>query len=455
MNLWTAIPLTLLYLGCSVVESSAQDTGVWIAFDGKKQFMLKDAKRIPTGKLVTITGEPLPTPLPRVSILNPTTGEKKVLEVYGNPAEKRWFAPLPQLAPNLQTQILIDYFKAPGERDVEVIRVTFVSMMWSLYDGAARSALPEDDLATRFSEGVKSLLTARFNPDTTLAKFVLLRNGVPTGRTLGAEVIEVIGNSTNRATLNYPAKALNALNDLREIFEAAESTNVELPDSGIAAIRSYVSRIDKRLFQKGRGLWIRRLIDANAGLLPMPNRVAVALRDFLKTGQMDLNEEQREVAASAMRLLATPLEEYHAEIFRNVMVVARTSYETSTLPFAVSVSDLSRYGTIDYIQGYIPPTKEVRGFLTFSFYPTGPEERTPEDVTSSWSLSAGYSVTGGGDSPEGLFLLGTTIRLNRFVSLTVAAVTAGKGGPWLGLVGVAGDISAIPFLNDIFAVRTE
>jgi hypothetical protein len=98
------------------------------------------------------------------------------------------------------------------------------------------------------------------------------------------------------------------------------------------------------------------------------------------------------------------------------------------------------------------------GFLVLSFHPTGPKERTPtgslgEPISAldrRVALAVGYSVTGGSEDTEFL-LIGASYRASRYFALTGGVAVPESGdGPSFGFIGFAGDLTAFPFLNDLF-----
>lgn len=447
------VSFLILFNVTSAKVQTSQDS-IWVAYDGKEQFLLKEAKRIPTGKLVTIIGKPIPKVLPRVFILNNESGKRVELEVTANRDKNAWVAGVPKLKPKTETKIIIDQFRPLRKEEVDYVKTVFEKLLLDVYSFS--SAIPENALASEISTAIKNNLSNLNDPDTTLSQFSLLKDGKSTGKTLGSELIDLISDEVDRQILNQPNDWLNAINALKEIFTDVDES-IEIPDNGIQRIKSYSSRIDVHLLSDNndiRKMWIKKLVDPAARLVPMEMKTAGALKNYIKI-KYSANEGLKSRLLEQVNILETPLEETYRKVFQAMRQIVRNSYSPEILDLPFFVSDLLRYGTVDFAQGYVATRlKEPRGFLIFSFYPSGPQERTPQDALSIWTISLGYSVTGGGEDSDNLFLAGATFRTTRFLSITIAGVTATEGKKnWNLFLGVSGDLTTIPFLDNLFTIQ--
>jgi hypothetical protein len=443
--------LVLVLLLSGPASSQSTEDSIWVAYDGEEKFLLKKAERIPTGKFVTLIGRPLPKVLPHVFMLNVKSGKKEALEVMANTEKNVWVAFVPTLEPKIETQLIVHQFKPLDEDEVQHVKNILEDMLFSVY--AVAADIPERASTDEMSTTIRTHLSRLYDPDTTLSQYILLKNGQPTANTLGSELIELMSEKTDRKMLNQPNTWLDAINALNgEIFTQIDET-VDIPDNGIQRMKSYSSRVDSHLVSRDskiRKMWIKKLVDPDARLVPMEGPVATAFRNYINV-RYTSTPGLRERLLAQVEILQTPLEQTFRSIFQSMRRIVSNSYSAQTLSFLFASSDLLRYGTVDFTQGYVTGLKKPRGFLVFSFYPSGPEERTPTDGRSHLAISVGYSVTGGDDA---FFLAGMTLRVNRLLSVTGGRVTPTKGGRrWYGFWGVAGDVTVIPFLKDLFTIQ--
>ena len=433
--------------------------GVWVVYDGKDQYKLSESRRIPAGASVSLRGYPFPEVTPRVTIRDPESGATHVLEVLPVSACDSWITMVPAIPPNSKTEIIISDYKVIGEEDKLRLQETLYNMLLLFSEAAAEDVLTQRSSAFRRSQEIESLLVEEFPPESTLSDIVVIENRAATQKTAGARLIEAVTASRLevRNLLSTYVDGLETLNDLINLERDSSSLSSE--DAEI--IRSYLALVPEGLLDdRNSGEFRNNLLPEliNGQMFPPPQKLRDAINafaDIVESASSGEEEEDQISDAEVIRRLGLPLEERLPHLFSELRRIQATSYTPSLLPFSFSSADLLRYGNVDFVEGYVFGLKEPRSMLMFTFFPFEPQERTPtSDMKSVAALSIGYSVAGGDEGAPNLFLGGITFRMNRYFSFTAGGVIPESGGgPVRGFVGFAADLTAIPFLDDLFAVK--
>ena len=445
----------LIALQANSLEAQ-EKKGLFVVYGGKEQFRLEKAQRIPTGSMVSIRGYPLPKQVPRVWLRNAKLEKREELEVVIEPENGSWTASLPSLPPNSETEITIQQFHSLTSEGTSEVRSVLLRMLFGLSAGIRSGHLLEDADAVKMGEAIEKYLEERFPPESTLSQYVRLINGKPDRITLGEELIRMVGRhgATNKELRNLLAEYLDALGIFNGLIRGHLS-DAPLPE-GKALIQGFWQELPEGLFDANdaiRPVWLKDALGKNPHLLPISHELATALGNFVSAASIP--DSHRSLARGHITKLSTPLEVKFASLFNDLRRIESITFSPATVNHPVFISDLLRYGNIDFVQGLVfsgnsgDRLKEVRGFLTFSFFPLGPQERTPDGDSGRFALSLGYSVTGGGDQLEDLYLAGITIRMNRFFSFTPAYVLPSDGTKGNFFIGIAGDLSSLPFLGDL------
>jgi hypothetical protein len=447
--------IALIVLVSGIVRAQLRDTepGIWVVYGGKDQFRLAEARRIPAGEMVSIRGYPLPAQLPEVWLRDPESGKREVLEIIAEPANNSWTANVPALKPNTRTEIIVGQYLPLTAPEKEKVERTLEEMLLVFFDGWNAGHIPPEEDAAKMGQAIEEHLAASFPPDQTLAEYVRVENGKPQSGTLGGELIRLIGTQgANDLTLrNFVSEQLQALRNLNTNLVGKHLASASLPPTAKKRLEDSWKQFPAVLFAKPveAMVWMKEVLRQRPALLPISGETAAALGDLIVVANADTNLRED------VKTLQTPLKEKFPQLFSSLRRLEATTYSTQTIAFPFLSADLLRYGTVDFVQGYVTGIKEARGFLLFSFFPTGPQERTPNGVVAGRVAAAiGYSVTGGEENGEAFYLVGLCWRNNRYVSMTAGGVVRTKGGgPWFGFFGVAADLTAIPFLKDLFTVR--
>ena len=447
-------------LGQSAIGQTGTKEGFWIVYQNKEQFRLEEARRIPVGATASIRGYPLDKEIPHVFIRRPDSGTLQKLEVLAEPQNDSWIAPLPKLEPKVKTEVIVKRFRSLNHHDKKQIRGLIVRMLFTIYEGSSAGKIRSDTVAIRFAEIVENYLRDHLPPDKTFASYAIVTNAAVAGEDLREELISRFGTyfMSDLGKINVLADYLDAIGELhKEVIKHLGSAT--LPPDHLNEIRSFWKPLPSALFAPAA---IERISALNHALtdsilvLPIESSVAAAHKAFINNmfESSTIVETRKKRLLGSVDNLGKDLEELFPDLFLELRrVEARTfSAETITLPFGMG--DLERYGTADFVTGYIPGLGQPRGFLTFSFFPGGPEPRTPDGASGRYALALGYSVVGGSKDDTPLFLGGLAIRSDRLISYTIGVVSnVEEKGPWYFFVGIAGDLTGIPFLKDFFVAE--
>ncbi len=435
------IPLTLF----------GQKSSIKLTVDGKELYSLSDAKRIPYGKSVSLTGDIVNNLLPTITLTNIKTAEETKLEVIKSDGGKTWNAYLPQLEPKTQIRLVIHNYESLTEEEQSKVAYVFREMLFTASIQAV-NLNPEKYNALQFNEKLTSILKAEFKPDTLLPNYTIPGSD-KSNNSIGENLVELVV-SIDRDKINFYDSRISAVSNLVQIFNSAEKKTLTLPAEYLNQINSFKNKLkENKLFTSSTNtirLWLKDAYNGEENFLPIDIKTKNALLAYVK--EVTTTPE----ALKSVETLSLSLEEIYPAVFASIKKIREESFTTETYILPFDVGDLERYGTVDYIQGYIPPLKQTKGFLVFSFYPEGPASRTPEalDELSSWTISLGYGVTGNDDDNEDSYLVGVSHRMNRLLSITGGVVTSNKRkGKWFGFIGITGDLSNLPFLNNIFTTE--
>jgi hypothetical protein len=448
----SCIPLILLLIGFAQAQTRGAESGIWVVYGGKDQFRLEEARRIPAGEMVSIRGYPLPKMLPQVWLRQPDSDKREALEVTAEPANDSWIADVPTLKPNSRTDIIIRQFRLLIPAETEAVKRTLEKMLLSLSAGVHTGSIPADADAIEMGRAIERYLMEQFPPDKTLAEYIRIENGEPVPGTLGEALIRLIGTQgvADLTLRNLVPSYHSALRHLNDVVRG-QLSSVSLPPQTQEIIADFWKRLPEGLFApkaEVAAIWMKDVLNQEPPLLPIPSAVSAALGELITVANQGSLREN-------IKTLDTPLEEKFPNLFSSVRRIESVTYSAQTTSFPFLSADVLRYGTVDFVQGYVTGIKEPRGFLILSFFPTGPQERTPNGVLGGRvAIALGHSVTGGGEKADDFFLVGLSLRNNRYISMTAGGVTSTQGSkPWYGFIGIAGDLTAVPFLNNLFTTQ--
>lgn len=437
--------LGFILIICIPFTLSAQKSNIQIAIDGKVQYSLADAKRIPFGKSVSLTGDIINNLLPKITLTNVKTGEEIELKVIKTDGNKKWNAFLPQLEPKTPIRLVIHNYEGLTEDEKENVESVFRDMLFA----AGIEASNLDTLnALEFNQRITKSLQKQFEPDTIFNGYTI-PTATKSYESLGKNFVDLIA-SINKGKLNFYKDRTAIISDLVEFLNLKKDIDVKLPGEQLTLINNFKNNLqENNLYTENIAeieIWLKSAYSGKNKFLPIDSQTKQALLTYNKL----VGYEQ---TAKDIETLSTSLADTFPELFDSIKKIKEESFTTETYILPFDIGDLERYGTVDFVQGYIPPLKQTKGFLVFSFYPEGPASRTPEEIDklSSWTISVGYGVTGNEEDNEDAYMVGISHRMNRLLSITGGLVTSNqRKGKWFGFIGITGDLSNLPFLNNIF-----
>jgi hypothetical protein len=310
-----------------------------------------------------------------------------------------------------------------------------------------------------YRQSAERYLTQQFPPETAFPKYRLL-DDLRANRSLGAQLIDILASADTLTYSNLLTFYGNHLHLL--LCTVPDSEALSLIETQRTAIQSLRDAIGSTFCSNAsrRREMIADLMTRKKPLLPLPDLLQSALLNLVRVhvpGSTQPDAQRRTQMDSAVTYLATPLRDQMPELFSKMYAATDSSVTVGTTTSLFGTSDLSRYGTIDFVAGRIVgPTSENRGFITFSFFPTGPQERTPGGVDGRLALAIGVSVTGSGQDTTNYVFAGLTLRMNRYLSVTGGWVLPERTGKaHCCFVGFAGDFTALPFLKDLFVASGQ
>ncbi len=431
---------------------------VWVTIDGREQYRLADGRRLPPGQLAALHGYPRGDLLPDVWLRRSDQGEPIKLNVVDGANRCSWSVPLPALPPLIQAELTVTSYRGLTKAERAVVRTTFIEMLGTLARGFTTGEIVLGVSMSAYRQSVERYLTERFPPASTLPGLALVDRQQPRDRTLGEQLIAILADADTLSivnTLTDYGKALNFVLDRRVVND---TTLPGLDSVKRRGVDELLEAIGPAFLQvaAGRRERVAALMQRDPPLVPLPGPTLAALR-ALWTGS-----PLRPQAEEQLRLLATPVEERLRDLFAAMAAATSVSYNVSSTSDAFRIGDLRRYGTIDFVTGRITGgSGSTRGFVTLSFFPGDPQPRTPESALrplegGRYALTIGYSVTGGEKDSVQYLLAGLTVRMNRYLSLTAAVVAPEHGGKVACcFAGLAGDLTAVPFLKDLFVDRPK
>lgn len=445
-----------------------QEPGPFVAYGGKAQYKLGDAKLIPPGELVSLTGHPLPPRLPLVTVRRADEPVAQRATVTEDTDGCGWTAALPSLPPNVKAEIRVTGYTKPNDEQLARITRTFTAMLGTLFAGIGSRAIPTGGVSPAvFTAAARDHLAAAYKPESTLVEFVLVRPDGTAGM-LGGVLVDIIAESDSLVAADVFTSYVRHVQALEEILLNSRAID-QLPTAERNAVRQFVGLVGPDYFPLS-GVPIRRarveqLLTRRVPLLPLIPDARAGLMTIVQG--MTLEPGARDQRLASIDTLSMSLERRLPGLYAAMLAARTDTYQLGTINGPMWMGDLLRFGTVDYVAGQVSKgaggpgaAQENVGLLTLSFFPNGPQARTPGQygetpaVSGRYALSVGYSVTSSGENGSDYLFGGLTGRFNRYLSATVGLVSPPSGGKFrCCFVGVAGDLSALPFLNNIFAVN--
>lgn len=440
--------------GTVAAQQPCPTSGAWLEIGGRRLVRMGPGVRVPPGQPFAVVAAPLGAAPPAVRIRSGAESEWRQLPVEPTGDGCGWRAAVEGLPPLSRLDLQVTRTSPLGEAQRADVRRTLVAMLGATATLWSQRVVPPDGTQAEQQAVLREQLAAQFPPASTLAQ-LRLRGAARAEQGLGAQLIELAVVDLRMAdSLNRYASHLQAMG------EALTSDSVgALPQAYQDAIRRLREALPPELlgYRGGTFQSVAPLFLAEPPLLPLSATAQAALRDLVRRARTPV-EQNRDT--TRIRYLGTSLEDLLPDLFARLAAVSSVTYAIGTVGATVSVGDLSRLGTVDFVAGQVlRGERRNLGFLTLSFFPGGPQPRTPEaDLVDGGrlALTVGYSVAGK-DSISGDYLLaGVTLRLTRLVSVTVGAVSPERGGSFrCCFVGAAGDLTNLPFLGDLFTRGTD
>jgi hypothetical protein len=468
-----ALELAVLAAGApqkaAAAQSCPKESGVFIAYGGADRYKLGEARRIPPGELVSLHGKPRPLRLPIVTIRRADAASSESVPVALDDQGCGWVASLPSTSANAKSEIRVIQYESPSQTELRLIDSTFRLMLGQFIQGLATGEVRTRATPAEFTQSGRDYLKRYFNPDSILTGYVLFRADQPVSGALGGQLIDLITSSSDFGIPDAFRSYREALQQLREVLTNT-ATIATLSLDRRVLVEGLLDRLGRQDFFADARTADRRvaeILNEPAGVIPISALRAEALSDLVgrvysgtdgNTGQL------RDAALARVQLLATPLASLLPDLYAAMFAVRDQAYELTTINGPMWMGDLQRFGTIDFVTGQVfgnavdGASSRNRGFLTLSFFPGGPQSRTPGDVSEEegrMALMLGYSVTGSSAADTTEYLVGgVTLRTNRYFSINAGLVSPQSGGKFrCCFVGLAGDLTALPFLNDLFVSK--
>lgn len=482
-----------LICNCAFADPIQEDT--WVVYQGKRLFKLCEAKQIPVSQIARLEGPMTSDRPPQISVLSPESGKPEELEVTVAPDGKRWSAPLPKFEPKAKTEISITSFvrlSREQEARLEQLIIRFLMTTAEGWKSGTFEYVPPGELPDEIASYVRRSVP----DDTAFDSFKYVSdNPVDLVEALAANFSSKEDNNLTRAnSLNIREKAVRQLLDFlyQEYTMTAFRCN-DSADSLTEGLRQALSSSDVTLVEQFRtqllpgldisvaqsddfagfdGAVVNELLYAvlgkNPGLFPLPSDQLGALRkviDYAETGYCKrvkgdsvhyeplLSNGLAVTLREALVVLSRPLLNDFPVLKAKVAAIQRRTFVVTPSSMPLLFADLARYGTIDASEALVPGRDEFRTFFTFSFFPTGPESRTPTKDDVQWSPTIGYSVSGNEGDQEMIYF-GVTLRFNRTVNLSFGASSRVEDTKvWYGTLGVTGDLTVLPFLKGLLVTE--
>ena len=451
---------------------AAEQGQIWVVYQGEEQFELKEARSVPFAQLANLRGYgPFARPAD-VWIRNTESGELEDLTVQAEPDGRYWTAVLPKLPAKSKTEITVRQYLTIEEGALLELEKQVYRMLYSI-DGAIEEGLiPAKASVTEMKVNTGMYLRDEFSSDPAINKYMINGPGNADVLFLDSLISRVYTDSTEQDYRGLTHFIDDIANGYRMVvatlFEfvpiKADSITPVPPDvySRVQAFAiAHASVGDSSLSVSRANILMEILTDSSP--LPLDKDLRrdldIVFQNHFHWSPDNLSEYDEFVN----QVLTRDIKEEYKNIFDLVFEVHQNTFTFSSVNFPFVTSDMLRYGTVDFVTAYIGgPYRQSRGFATFTFSPLGPTLRTPppkEEPTETRArnrmlLSIGYSVAGGEDDDPNFILVGTSFRLSRIASLTIGYAAPdndfGKGA-WS--FGVAGDLTVLPLLQDMFTTE--
>ncbi|MBI3792230.1 MAG: hypothetical protein HY275_15305 [Gemmatimonadetes bacterium] len=422
--------------------------GIWVVYGGKAQYRLEQKGQIPAGNLVSLLVTPAGELAPVVTLR--TAKDPTATDVAVVKGDCGWTAQLPTLAPLVAVEVRVQLRSKLTKAGSDSIRQLFDRMLQAQYKAWEEGRLRRGSLA-QFALDSRRELGQAFPPATTLPRYQLTSQA--STRPVVAELSDLLADGKARNSFLGIEGVARALPALKGALALAITKKPAAPMlAKLQAVERALSDAGPVDRPEDRSHVALTLMQLDRRPIPLEADVLAALRNAV-AGTPDTSRIDA-LSADSLALPSAAL----ADLFtRDLASVEERSFTPTTAIGGGIVDDLARYGTVEYVQGQTFSTSEsVRGLLAVSFYPSGPEPRTPtqaEGAPPQLALALGYSVTGGGSDTTQFYYGGLALRVNRALAVHFGWVAPRSGG---GLrccfLGLAGDLSVLPFLKNIFVL---
>ncbi len=443
-----AVLMALAAWPLSAQQHECPGQGIRVAVGEQDLYDLSQNRRVPPGEFVALHGYPHGARLPAVVVRRTDRDSSFQLEVQATPDGCGWSARMPNLPPLARAEVVVTRYEPLTAAQRDSATAVFVRMLATVAEGLERGELLTELTLPAWSRAVANYLTERFPTQTTLARYRIPGGG--NGEVgLAQRLVEALADADARTLINTLSDYADNVLELRTLLQNADA--IRGLNAGLQRrVETLVEALGPAFFGDAtvRRRTVAELMGHSPPPLPLDEATGAAIAALVNQTTSDTTTRRRYLTAVAA--LRVPLQERLRGVFAEVYVATAASVEISTTADPLRMGDLSRFGTVEFVTGQVlNGAKENLGFVTVSFFPTGPQARTPDGLNGRLGLVVGYSVTGG--DTTNYLLAGASVRLNRYASVTAGWVARQNKGTFrCCFVGVAGDLTGIPFLSNLF-----